>query len=198
MRTAVLLVESRLLEGALAAHGASLASELLVAIHPASRSKDVPTLLVALQLLVLLLPHTSGPRRTEVVRTLVLLLAHRFPKVRKATADQFYVHLLTYGDPGELEPMPVDDGAPPPADGEPPLPAAMPAGEPRLELLQGVLLETAWLGDLDKDAKPARTKLLEALGLPPPRVVAGAAPAKPKADEKAFLDYKELVGEVGY
>jgi len=198
MRTAVLLVESRLLEGALAAHGASLASELLVAIQPASRSKDVPTLLVALQLLVLLLPHTSGPRRTEVVRTLVLLLAHRFPKVRKATADQFYVHLLTYGDPGELEPMPVDDGAPPPADGEPPLPAAMPAGEPRLELLQGVLLETAWLGDLDKDAKPARTKLLEALGLPPPRVVAGAAPAKPKADEKAFLDYKELVGEVGY
>eukprot|EP00900_Chrysochromulina_parva_P027685 jgi/Chrpa1/9550/Chrysochromulina_OHIO_Genome00004656-RA len=119
-------------------------------------------------------------------------------QVRKATADQFYVHLLTYGDPGELEPMPVDDGAPPPADGEPPLPAAMPAGEPRLELLQGVLLETAWLGDLDKDAKPARTKLLEALGLPPPRVVAGAAPAKPKADEKAFLDYKELVGEVGY
>ena len=91
-----------------------------------------------------------------------------------------------------------EDGAPPPVDGEPPLPAAMPAGEPRLEMLQGVLLETAWLGDLEKDAKPARAKLLEALGLPPPRVVAGAAPAKPKADEKAFLDYKELVGEVGY
>ena len=45
-----------------------------------SRSKDVPTLIVALALLLLLLLHSGGQTRTEVVRTLVLLLGHRFPR----------------------------------------------------------------------------------------------------------------------
>lgn len=116
-------------------------------------------------------------------------------KVRKATADLLYVHLITYGDFGELPPLPVDDSTPG-LEEDPPKPMA--SGDARLELLMGVLLETAWLGGLDEQAKPARAKLLEALGLPPPRVAPSTGPAKVKVDEKAFLDYKELVGEMGY
>ena len=72
----------------------------------------------------------------------------------------------------------------------------MPSGDARLELLMSVLMETAWLDGLDANAKPARAKLLEALGLPPPKVMdAKPVAAKKVADEDS---YKELVGEVGY
>ena len=117
----------------------------------------------------------------------VLLLGHRFPKVRKSAADLFYVHLLTYGDPGELEPMPDEESG---ISEEP-----MAAGDARLEVIMSALLETAWLGSLDQNAKPARAKVLSALGLPPPKVLA-AAPAAPKKVEEDT--YKELVGEMGY
>ena len=64
-----------------------------------------------------------------------------------------------------------------------------------------VLIETAWLDDLEAHAKPARTKLLAALGLPPPVVVegkGGGGAKKGAVDEEAYKNYSELVGEVGY
>ena len=167
--------------------GANLAIQLLDRIRPGVRSKDVPTLMVALQLLVLLLPYVRGSKLTETLRSVVLLLGHRFPKVRKSAADLFYVHLLTYGDPGELEPMADEESG---ISEEP-----MAAGDARLEVIMSALLETAWLGSLDQNAKPARAKVLSALGLPPPKVLA-AAPAAPKKVEEDT--YKELVGEMGY
>ena len=225
MRTAQHLLEARALEPILGlpigGNGAdettTLASHLIDAIKPSSRSKDVPTLLVASSLLILLLPHATGKRAPDAWRTIVLLLAHRFPKVRKAAADQLYVHLLTYGDPGDLPPMATADATPngttaaatpeeeaaavaaAAADAEAAAAAAasaMPSGDARLELLMSVLMETAWLDGLDANAKPARAKLLEALGLPPPKVMdAKPVAAKKVADEDS---YKELVGEVGY
>ena len=205
MRTTQALLESRLLEAVLG-DGADgdLVTRLIRHVQPASRSKDVPTLLVALHVLVLLLPRAAGAARTDVLRTVVLLLGHRFPKVRKAAADALYVHLITYSDPGELTPLPAADAPPPGAPSpdaappaEPPAEPPMEAGEARLELVMGVLLETAWLDALDAHAKPARAKVLAAYGLPPPRVAAApAASTKPKRAEEDT--YKELVGEVGY
>ena len=220
MRTTQQLLEMRLLEPALSDDGNGLAAQLIECIKPASRSKDMPTLTVALSLLILLLPHASGVARTDVFRTLLLLLGHRFPKLRKAAADQVYVYFLTYGDPGELAPLPDvttprqaapeasatlgagtdgTDGAAAPAADSPALdvPATEPpmeAGEARLEFMTSVLLETAWLEALEAHAKPARAKLLAALGLPPPKVVQTAVKVA-KVEENT---YKELVGEMGY
>ena len=148
--------------------------------------------LLVLPLFLLLLPHASGVRRTEVLRTIVLLLGHRFPKVRKATADQLYVHLITFGDLGELDPIPR-------ADDEELLieevDKSMEAGDERHEFVMSVLMETAWLDDLEGHAKPARAKLLDAYGLPPPKVTAGVVSvAKPKDEDT----YMELVAEAGY
>eukprot|EP00327_Prymnesium_parvum_P043176 CAMPEP_0195647850 /NCGR_PEP_ID=MMETSP0815-20121206/30319_1 /TAXON_ID=97485 /ORGANISM="Prymnesium parvum, Strain Texoma1" /LENGTH=131 /DNA_ID=CAMNT_0040791447 /DNA_START=1 /DNA_END=397 /DNA_ORIENTATION=- len=41
----------------------------------------------------------------ESLRATLLLLGHRYPKVRKTAADLLYVHFLTYGDPGALAPL---------------------------------------------------------------------------------------------
>ncbi len=182
----------------------SLPAELASRVRPSARSKDVPTLLVALSLMVLLLAHVGGRTRTELLRSVVLLLAHRFPKVRKAAADLLYVHLITYGDFGELEPIadeeppaaPADPSAQPPA-AEPVEPAEPPmeAGDERLAVLMGVLTETAWLGALDASARPARARLLAVLGLPPPKVMGGGAAKVTKEKEET---YAELVGEMGY
>ena len=74
----------------------------------------------------------------------------------------------------------------------------MASGDARLEVLSSVLIETAWLAELEANAKPARAKLLQLLGLPPPRLVGAAAGAPKAADQDAFLEYKALVGEMGY
>ena len=197
MRTLEVLLESRLLEPLLApaaapaaGEAAPLAAALLRAVKPAAKSKDVPTLLVATSLMILMLPHAAGVSRTETLRSVVLLLAHRFPKVRKAAADALYVHLITYGDVGALAPMVVEGGGEAAAPAEPP----MAEGPERHEAVLSVLTETAWLGGLDEAARPARARLLGVLGLPPPMVAAKAAVAK-----KAEADsYAELVGEMGY
>ena len=174
----------------------TLAAWLVDCVKPSTRSKDVPTLLVAGALLILLLPALDGGRLTDTWRTLLLLLAHRFPKVRKAAADALYVHVLTYGEPGELPPMPpIEVPVDAPTIDEV-IEPSMPPGDARLELLMAVLVETAWLDNLEKHAKPARAKLLEALGLPPPKVVESNKAAVKKVEED--LTYKELVAEVGY
>jgi len=65
----------------------------------------------------------------------------------------------------------------------------------RLEMLMGVPLETAWLRPLEQVMKPARARMLTALGLPPPqlrqRLAAGSATRENNS-------YQELVDEMGY
>ena len=207
MRTLQHLLESQTLEPVLdrtqADEAGGLASRLVACVRPASRSKDVPTLIVALALLLLLLPHAVGVCRTEVLRHIILLLGHRFPKVRKAAADQLYVHLITFGDLGELTPIPEaegeDDSAAPrivEVGGDDGAPEVMPAGDERHEFVMSVLMETAWLDDLETHAKPARSRLIAALGLPPPRVTAGVVREEKKKED--FEQYMELVAEAGY
>ena len=52
------------------------------------------------------------------------------------------------------------------------------AGEERLDVVMNALMETAWLGPLDQNAKPARARVLAAFGLPPPKVLAHAPAVK--------------------
>ena len=65
-----------------------------------------------------MLPHCSGVLLAESLRAALLLLAHRYPKIRKTAADLIYVHLLTYGDPGPLPPIPDPAEAAAAAEGD--------------------------------------------------------------------------------
>jgi hypothetical protein len=148
-----------------------------------ANSKDIATLTVSLGLQVLLLPYAKGELLAEVMRAVVLLLGHRYPKVRKAAADALYVHFLTYGDPQGLAPA------------EAAAEAGVAEGPERAEALQQLLMETPWLGSLEEHARPARGHIIDLLGLPPPQV---AAAAPPKKKETTQDTYAELVGEMGY
>ena len=186
MRTATQLLEARLLEPLLTADAeCSLAARFRVCAKAASASsKDVATLTVALGLQILLLPYARGAVLAEILRAVALLLGHRYPKVRKAAADQLYVHLLTYGDPE----LPEAEDA---AGGE----GAAPPGAERAEAIIEMLIGTPWLASLDENAKPVRARILAMLGLPPPQV---GAPAQTRQKEAAEETYAELVGEMGY
>jgi hypothetical protein len=61
-----------------------------------------------------------------------------------------------------------------------------------------LLTETAWLADIDGQARPARTRMLELFGLRPPQL-AVADTARPHLKAQVEDDsYAALVGEMGY
>ena len=226
LRMAQLLIEAKRLDPLLLAPATPAAEggasggaaepfgvQLLERVRGVTRgSKDVPTLIVGLSLQVLLLPYATGPLLSDLLRSSVLLLAHKYPKVRKAAADQLYLHLLTFGDPGPLCAPPA--AVPPPSAvaeacglvevAPEPESAAEPAPEPepapvdpgRLDVLMSLLLETPWLGNVEQHARPARATMLDQLGLPPPLVAAAAPQTKVKKSDEGT--YAELVGEMGY
>ena len=147
---------------------------------------DVPKLLAAARVLLGLLAlrgsraadgekdgaaGTKGIRRA-VLQSLLLLLGHRYPKVRKVVAEQFYSASLI-----------VDD--------------VIPAES--LESVLRLLSETAWDGQRAA-AKTARDQLFPLLGVPKPAVKAPAQAGKKKkrADQGQSYEYAALVREVGY
>lgn len=92
----------------------------------------------------------------------------RFPRVRKFTAEQFYVGLMTVD--GQIDPGTI-------------------------EQVHEILTETLWDGDLTA-ARVERNKICDLLGVAKPKVTAAgaAAAAGPKKKEKDDLDsYRDLV-----
>ena len=75
--------QARLLEPLLTADDdCALARRLRAAVRDVSaNSKDIATLTVSLGLQMLLLPYAKGELLAEVLRAVVLLLGHRYPKV---------------------------------------------------------------------------------------------------------------------
>jgi len=203
MRTLQALLEARLFDRLLDLSNGSMPSliaNLCEAFRPVLRSsKDMRAIMTALSLQVLLLPYTEGSLLSESLRLVLLLLGHRYPKVRKSAADLIYVHFVTFGDPGPLSTLPdlaephslmaLNGGGISAAAGE-----SLPVAPGRLDELIAVLLETPWLESLDNSARPARAKVLKCLGLPAPR----ACTVAPKTTFVEDVSYKELVGEVGY
>ena len=145
---------------------------------------------------VLLLPSAAGPFLRALLRAVLLLLGHRYPRVRKAAADALYVHFLTYGDPLEGGEVAEGGGGGVGGDG-----GGNGEGEARLVEVERLLTGTAWLADLEAAVRPAQARLLLLFGLDPPR--AGerqpgerAARAAPEPEEED--SYAALVKELGY
>ena len=147
------LLEDRALTPLLEAKENGFAAELLARVQRVVRGgKEVSLLVAGMGVQVLLLPFGGGGEaKGEAWRAVLLLVAHRYPKVRKATAEALYVHLLTYGEEA-LPPLPDDGATYLDADGnEAGAAAADPAAA--LEALNGLLLETPWLDNADAHAE---------------------------------------------
>ena len=190
IKTVQTLLEARVLDRCVSSLSSPFAAELTEVLRSPLRCKDLPLLLSAANVQVLLLPYATGATLSEGLRSLLLLLAHRYPKVRKAVADLLYVHLITYGVPSLPCGEEVEAGAPAEVEGD-----GLPVDSSKMDDLMSVLLETPWLDSIDQHARPARAKLLELLHLPPVSVAA-EAPTVDKSKKEGT--YKELVGEMGY
>jgi hypothetical protein len=107
----------------------------------------------------------------------MLLLGHKFPRVRKATAEHLYVSML------------AEDSI---------ISAA------QLDEASAILLDTPWDASLDV-VRPARNTLCGLFGVKPPTAVtaakapagAVAAPVVVASDE-SMQSYKDLVDRAGY
>lgn len=118
------------------------------------QSKNPQKLMAAADVLCGILQFPGEARRRALVQ-LAIFLCHRYPRVRKTTADKLYEALLTYDDVVEDDPTMITGDT----DNE----------ESRLEQVMSILSETEWdAKDLAKDVKPIRNKLCDLLGVPAP------------------------------
>ena len=167
--------------GALGA-ASDLPDRLLVAIRAEITScRDIPRLQVAASVLCHL-STLDGGVRNESLRSVVTLLANRFPTVRRWVAEQLYMRLLTFEDE-------EDSGG---CDPE------------QLEEALCVVADTKWDGLNVDQAKAERNRIYPCLGLEPPKVKAkaaakgGGAEGKGSAVQDENLSYRSLVDAAGY
>lgn len=176
----------------------SFPARLLAAVRNTLRGcTDIPRLHAGVGVFCQLASSAGGDGVSrEALCAVLLLLANRYPKVRRYTAEAVYTLLLTLEFEEEAWAAGEEAGDA----------AAAGAGEPPdTDAAMELLLETAWDGPLEA-ARTARARVFELLRLPSPvafaragggvgEVVAAARPtATPGADENA--SYAALIERV--
>eukprot|EP00742_Colponemidia_sp_Colp-10_P003876 GILJ01004127.1.p1 GENE.GILJ01004127.1~~GILJ01004127.1.p1 ORF type:complete len:1237 (-),score=209.83 GILJ01004127.1:67-3777(-) len=155
-------------------HG-EFASSLLTMTQAEIRgSKDIFKIRASVPVFLGLLPFADSIR-TAAVQQLLSLLCHRYPTVRKYTAEQMYVKLLVFQDV-----VPSEDD---------------------LFDITAILTGTQWLSDDIAGLKAERDKMYPLFGVAPlpvaARVPGTAKSSEPKKHEPRG-DYGDLVKEMGY
>ncbi|CAH3037220.1 unnamed protein product [Porites lobata] len=111
-----------------------------------------------------------GVTRTKSFQQLTIFLCHKYPQVRKTTADQLYSAALTFDDI-----IPVE----------------------RLDDVLAILSETSWDAKIE-DLRVTRNNLCDILGIPRP-VLKSTGKKAAVSEKKDELDsYKDLVSRHGY
>ena len=106
--------------------------------------RDVQRLIAAVAVaLGLLVSDQASPMQRDVLPFLMIMLAHRYPRVRRWTAEQLYVHLLEGGD------------------------AAASGDEGDIDRAMQLLMEVSWDDDLDSpgNVRDARNCVADFLGI---------------------------------
>ncbi|GLD96045.1 hypothetical protein PINS_up004723 [Pythium insidiosum] len=120
----------------------SFAERLYVAVRDEiQRATSIPKLVAGIAVLVGMLPCDTQ-EETKVLYALCLFLSHRFPTVRKATAERLYTRLLVHDE-------------------------IMRGDDTKYDAVVDLLSATAWDGPTS-NAKAARNELLGLLGIAPP------------------------------
>eukprot|EP00041_Stephanoeca_diplocostata_P031627 m.989891 g.989891 ORF g.989891 m.989891 type:complete len:1244 (-) comp23999_c0_seq3:287-4018(-) len=144
----------------------SLYDHCKAAIH---KSANVPKIRSGVDVLCGLIGSTEAVRK-RALSTLLVYLCHKYPRVRKFTAEKLYVALLSLEDV-----FPEDVGS----------------------AVDDILTETRWDDDV-KEARIERNKICDLLGIPKPKLKAKASTA-PQAQVRDDLDsYRDLVDRTGY
>lgn len=130
-------------------------------------SRDPIKIFTSINTLCSLLQFPSVKEAT--LHQLMILLGHPYPKVRRNTADQLYVTLLTYDD------LISDD---------------------IIEQVMSLLSETTWDGFVDS-VRHQRNTICSLLNLPIPKAKTGTK-TKKKTQTKDSMNYQDLVDRMGY
>lgn len=111
------------------------------------------------------------PVRAKALKSSLILLCHRYPKIRRLTGEQFYTMLLTFDDILE--------------------------DEDKLDDALMILSETAWDSPLPQ-VRPERNKLCEIFGVPVPKtkkkVKVAATENKNKDAVSTYADFIHSIG----
>ncbi|ETM99131.1 hypothetical protein PPTG_18987 [Phytophthora nicotianae INRA-310] len=179
MKTMALLLESNLLRFLFEKRQAEDGSDTNITdfgerLYSALRDEiqkctAVPKLSAAISVLIGLLP--SDPEtESKTLRALVLFLGHKFPKVRKLTAEKLYTRFL-------LHDAIID--------------------EEKYDTVVEILSDTAWDASISQ-VRSARNELLELFGMELPSKKM-PDPAKSKSEpSQDGAGYKNLIKEMGY
>ncbi|XP_060071725.1 tubulin-specific chaperone D-like [Ylistrum balloti] len=108
-----------------------------------SRSGDPQKLIASADVFCELLQFSTEVKKKALFQLLVLM-GHKYPRIRKATANKLYEALVTY-----------DDVAP----------------EEGLDEAMSVISETSWDNDNINEVRPIRNQLCDLLDVPKPKVV---------------------------
>lgn len=135
-----------------------------------ARISDARKIIVSINVFSGLVQFPGKTRQTSLQR-LLILLCHKYPRVRKTTADSLYTALITYDDI---------------------------AGEESVDEVLSILSETLWEENVDK-IRPQRNTLCDLLGVPKP-VLKNTSKAKPETSttQDPLSSYKDLVSRVDY
>jgi len=134
-----------------------------------SGSKDIVRVMTSIYVFCWLLLYEQ-PTRNQAFHVLLNLLGNRYPKVRKLTADELYIRVMT------------DEQLVPPNS---------------LDEILNILSTTNWNDTLTSQMKEQRDNLYSLLNLVKPVLVKSvASPAKSQKPEDD--NYKDLVKETGY
>eukprot|EP01118_Nematostelium_gracile_P003542 TRINITY_DN14111_c0_g1_i1.p1 TRINITY_DN14111_c0_g1~~TRINITY_DN14111_c0_g1_i1.p1 ORF type:complete len:150 (-),score=32.31 TRINITY_DN14111_c0_g1_i1:25-474(-) len=132
-------------------------------------SKDIVKIMSSIYVFCWLLLFEQ-PTRGRAFQILLGLLVHRFPKVRKLTADELYVRIMT-------DEMLVSSN--------------------HLDAVLDILSGTKWNDPLTDDIKAERDKLYDLLDVKKPVMKASTKPVKTVTQTETD-DYSDLVRESGY
>ncbi|TMW57468.1 hypothetical protein Poli38472_003393 [Pythium oligandrum] len=138
------------------------------------KATAMPKLAAGISVLVGLLPSDTETEG-KALRALLMFIAHRFPKVRKLTAEKLYTRLLVH-----------DDVVP----------------EDKYDAITDILSCTAWDGAVT-EVRAARNEVLEHLGMDVPQKKARVdkideAASTATETRSASSSYQALVKEMGY
>lgn len=172
LKTLDLLLSNAVFDVYLTSEGHPFPGSLLTLVKDEiKKSRDAKKILASVNVFCDLLQFPAVRRSTLI--QLMLLLCHAFPKVRKTTADQLYITLVTYDD--ILDAAVSDD-------------------------VITVLSDTLWDGDITS-VRDHRNRLCDLLRLPVPKLVAPtatAAAAKKSKTVDKLASYRDLVERAGY
>ena len=147
---------------------------------------DVNKLMACINVVVLLL-DVSGPARFGAMKSLLFLLGHKYPRIRKCTAEHLYLHMIA--DPC----MCGVERATEESTGR----GAFVANDEELTSVNDMLATTVWDQSIQL-ARSKRTQIYELMGIELKIKKKEGANGRGEAKTDELDSYAALVNEVGY